>query len=489
MMNTVRLLGLELDAPVSELGKRQIIDMKMILDDANFWATHNPDLLMHSPMIRAVATCDGLFPTINENKVEVACLREASPTEHVFHGTWDTRIQEFYVFLANQTAKTIVIVGHSQYFRRMLGVPSLLKNCDVWSTKALIRTDADSGRVNIQWNDINLLHRTVLSEDDPHGDEDGDAPQPQQVRANTNRISSRANRWAVSNEDDDADDIVNDLDPNEPVCRICHVTRSECPGMRFIKPCLCSGSLAYVHLECLNRWRATETSRQYSCSVCKYKYRTRRKPIADILMSEQGAMYVTIIIIVTLVAGTGMLIQVGSYYAQYDAMNKIYEMLHWQPWWRHCDRMRYRRYDSYPNSFEGWRQMFKRWFVLLDSAEYRKMLLCTTATAVLVDTTMLGCIVIGSLGTAAHMHELFKDATVGMAAAGFTAERLVQRLMRRDILMLVLSFANMFNAGPGAANLSIALGCIVSFMKVYALVSGTGRRLAQTLGEQILEVD
>ncbi|CAH0550705.1 unnamed protein product [Brassicogethes aeneus] len=51
------------------------------------------------------------------------------------------------------------------------------------------------------------------------------------------------------------------------VCRICHTnTANEC----LISPCNCKGSLAYVHLSCLERW-LNQSSRSY-CELCMFHY-------------------------------------------------------------------------------------------------------------------------------------------------------------------------------------------------------------------------
>lgn len=51
------------------------------------------------------------------------------------------------------------------------------------------------------------------------------------------------------------------------VCRICH-TNTVNEGL--ISPCNCKGTLAYVHLSCLERW-LNESSRNY-CELCMYRY-------------------------------------------------------------------------------------------------------------------------------------------------------------------------------------------------------------------------
>lgn len=51
------------------------------------------------------------------------------------------------------------------------------------------------------------------------------------------------------------------------VCRICH-TSSELENL--ISPCNCKGSLAFVHLSCLERW-LNQSSRSY-CELCMFQY-------------------------------------------------------------------------------------------------------------------------------------------------------------------------------------------------------------------------
>lgn len=50
-------------------------------------------------------------------------------------------------------------------------------------------------------------------------------------------------------------------------CRICHTGASR---ERLISPCHCKGSLAYVHLSCLERW--LNQAGRSDCELCMYKY-------------------------------------------------------------------------------------------------------------------------------------------------------------------------------------------------------------------------
>ncbi|XP_037903795.1 E3 ubiquitin-protein ligase MARCHF2-like isoform X2 [Hermetia illucens] len=50
-------------------------------------------------------------------------------------------------------------------------------------------------------------------------------------------------------------------------CRICQIADD---SERLISPCLCSGTIAYVHKKCLERW--LNTSGLIHCELCHYRY-------------------------------------------------------------------------------------------------------------------------------------------------------------------------------------------------------------------------
>lgn len=56
-----------------------------------------------------------------------------------------------------------------------------------------------------------------------------------------------------------------------PTCRICHCTDSPSSGMvKLISPCHCSGSLKYVHHNCLQQWLDATNSQR--CELCKHPF-------------------------------------------------------------------------------------------------------------------------------------------------------------------------------------------------------------------------
>ena len=61
-----------------------------------------------------------------------------------------------------------------------------------------------------------------------------------------------------------------DEESDEPECRICRLGAGNGLGPLY-HPCACSGSIRYVHQECLQRWLAHSGAR--SCEVCKTEFR------------------------------------------------------------------------------------------------------------------------------------------------------------------------------------------------------------------------
>ncbi|XP_059224605.1 uncharacterized protein LOC106081171 isoform X2 [Stomoxys calcitrans] len=55
------------------------------------------------------------------------------------------------------------------------------------------------------------------------------------------------------------------------LCRICHINEN---SEKLVAPCLCKGSLSYVHTYCLERW--VKTSRYTICELCQYQYNTQQ---------------------------------------------------------------------------------------------------------------------------------------------------------------------------------------------------------------------
>lgn len=66
------------------------------------------------------------------------------------------------------------------------------------------------------------------------------------------------------------------------ICRICHCEAE--PEQPLISPCLCAGSLQYVHQSCLQRWIKSSDTKK--CELCKYEFimESKMKPITKVRM-------------------------------------------------------------------------------------------------------------------------------------------------------------------------------------------------------------
>ncbi|KIK70904.1 hypothetical protein GYMLUDRAFT_148344 [Collybiopsis luxurians FD-317 M1] len=72
---------------------------------------------------------------------------------------------------------------------------------------------------------------------------------------------------------------------NQKQCRIClDGVEAEAELGRLIRPCLCKGSISYVHVRCLQRWRTSSQNRSafYKCGQCNYSYRYARTRVVNI---------------------------------------------------------------------------------------------------------------------------------------------------------------------------------------------------------------
>lgn len=223
----LRILEFDLDSKITVQGRRQVADMKSILDNDKFWELLDGyDRIVYSPMRRTTETCFGLVPTqLHDRCVSLEALRELSPVELVLKYLVRKRNIVFERWLCESTHKRVVVVGHCHYLSELLGMKTFMRNCDVWRSSVTI-----TGNDACRWTAPTLLHRTQLSP--PHPiytlisilskkgsdsiDLDEDTPE---ISA-----SSTSDRKTGDNVIDDLDDDDDD-DTSEPTCRICHVSR------------------------------------------------------------------------------------------------------------------------------------------------------------------------------------------------------------------------------------------------------------------------
>ena len=165
---SVELLDLEgqIDSGVSASGRRQIEQVGRKLREDDFLIKMGVNLVVHSPRRRARETSLGLLgsaaPVVDTHifnsrdetptkhhidntidsrsnglrVVELPALAERTPLEWLpgplNHDAFTSRIAAFEQWLSDQNESVIAVVGHSLYFKSMLGLDFKFGNCDVW---------------------------------------------------------------------------------------------------------------------------------------------------------------------------------------------------------------------------------------------------------------------------------------------------------------------------------------------------------------------
>ncbi|KAG7340775.1 CDP-alcohol phosphatidyltransferase [Nitzschia inconspicua] len=170
----------QVDSPVSTTGAQQIAVMRKTLDQNLFVSNAGIQLIAHSPLIRACQTCEGMLGCIGSNPsdeaekkvpsisrvIKTEKLIEKSPLEWtpLRYNAFIERIGDFEAWLWEQDEEVIALVGHSQFFKAMLGLDFKFRNCDVWKVKLDLsamdrpRTIDSGWALPSQWSELELLY-------------------------------------------------------------------------------------------------------------------------------------------------------------------------------------------------------------------------------------------------------------------------------------------------------------------------------------------
>jgi broad specificity phosphatase PhoE len=154
-------VGAQVDSSVSEFGQAQIRHMAQVLlqqqeppqhEQPPQQEQHPPNspsgssvlsriqLVAHSPLQRAKDTCLGMLGCLAPSTLshgikrveQVDLLKEKTPAEWVIsRSSFHMRLVQLEDWLAQQPEDCIALVGHSQYFKKLLQIDYLIGNCDV----------------------------------------------------------------------------------------------------------------------------------------------------------------------------------------------------------------------------------------------------------------------------------------------------------------------------------------------------------------------
>ena len=119
--------------------------MGRFLEEKDFLVTNKIELVVTSPLIRAKKTCIrvlGCDPSRSNNPVhrvvESDLLIERTMLEFAWkYNNYVKRLRDLEDWLGNQEEDRIILVGHSQYFKTLLGLDFKIGNCDVYRAEFL----------------------------------------------------------------------------------------------------------------------------------------------------------------------------------------------------------------------------------------------------------------------------------------------------------------------------------------------------------------
>jgi hypothetical protein len=95
----------------------------------------------------------------------------------------------------------------------------------------------------------------------------------------------------------------------EETCRICHGGRElERELGPLFSPCRCRGTVASVHVECLNRWRrmSSNPTSFFACDSCNYRYQIDRTQWASWVESRAATEAATMLLCALMVCGAAV---------------------------------------------------------------------------------------------------------------------------------------------------------------------------------------
>lgn len=172
---------------------------------------------------------------------------------------------------------------------------------------------------------VSLCHR---------GNPDGDAGRDAGVLRCRKQRSRTSGTEAVAVETPRCDE------EDEPgrCCRICHISAEESDCEPLVEPCACSGSMRWVHSQCLVNWLQHSPGRQ-RCDICRYHFRVRlgggrpvgsaylRRAVDDPTFDASGLLAILVISMVQMLVTTFGFLLTTCYVQMLEAVSGVFDMV------------------------------------------------------------------------------------------------------------------------------------------------------------------
>lgn len=272
--------------------------------------------------------------------------------------------------------------------------------------------------------------------------------------------------------------------------------------MKIIRPCLCSGSVSHVHVQCLNTWRQTSPTAYYACSVCKYKYLLQRTYLAQLCMNESMVFALSATMVLGLCFVTGLLIQCYLRVSNVLGSDPNNPSLPVDPVDYVCavleiDLFIAKRYcHLLPSLHDHFQQMqrshqyslvsmIKGYYRFATSPWPRIIFLCSfISNSVLYEVTaifLLGCLAIGCMGFFGYVTSMCIQQFQLVRQGGHGNAGVI--VINVAILVMWLSSMALRSMG----RLCLVVGCLIAIRELYTRLVVYARVLSHKLGDRILE--
>eukprot|EP00931_Biecheleriopsis_adriatica_P068740 TRINITY_DN42650_c0_g1_i1.p1 TRINITY_DN42650_c0_g1~~TRINITY_DN42650_c0_g1_i1.p1 ORF type:complete len:262 (-),score=50.20 TRINITY_DN42650_c0_g1_i1:23-757(-) len=121
--SALQLVCFDVDAPLSSFGESQLEDVKAQLEQSDFFAEADLQLVVYSSRSRAVRTCNVLFGNLDRvPRKAMPEIIERTPYEALWSNEqFEQRVHFFKEWLSTSPEQRIAIVGHCQFFAKLLG--------------------------------------------------------------------------------------------------------------------------------------------------------------------------------------------------------------------------------------------------------------------------------------------------------------------------------------------------------------------------------
>ena len=106
----------------------------------------------------------------------------------------------------------------------------------------------------------------------------------------------------------------------DDICRFCLYSYDDTTNDYLISPCACRGSIQYVHISCLKKWRLGTLNEEYRqiCNMCRNIYTLPRKWCLEKIPLNNGFLHIL---------ENGIIVNLFSFYIYFILITRIIPFL------------------------------------------------------------------------------------------------------------------------------------------------------------------